>query len=46
MRWLKDEENDSWEMKVKIWGQKANNREECAFVLKETKLSEDCAAKK
>jgi hypothetical protein len=28
LRWVKDGENDLWELQVKKWRQKANNREE------------------
>jgi len=36
MRWMEDVERDLWEMKVKRWRQKAVDREEWAFVIKET----------
>jgi hypothetical protein len=32
-RWLEDVENDPLEMKVKVWRQKAVNREEWASVI-------------
>jgi hypothetical protein len=41
MRWLKGEEDDLWQRKVMIWGQKANNREQWATVLKEPTLLND-----
>jgi hypothetical protein len=37
MRWLEYVEEDLREMKVKIWRQKAVDREEWAFVVKEAK---------
>jgi len=37
LRWLEDVEKDRWEMKVKSWRQKAVDREEWAFVIKEAK---------
>jgi hypothetical protein len=37
LRWLEDVEEDLHEMKVKIWRQKAVDREEWASVVKEAK---------
>jgi hypothetical protein len=34
LRWLEDLENDSGELKVNTWRQKANKRDELASVLK------------
>ena len=36
MRWMEDVERDLWEMKVKRWRQKAVDREEWVFVIRET----------
>jgi hypothetical protein len=36
IRWLEDAEKDNREMKVKIWRQKALNREELGFVFKKS----------
>jgi hypothetical protein len=38
LRWLDDVENDSRVMKVKRWREKAENREEWTFVIKEAKV--------
>jgi hypothetical protein len=35
LRWLEDVDKGRWEMKVKSWRQKAVDREEWAFVIKE-----------
>ena len=40
MRWLEDVEKDLREVKVKRWRQKAVDREEWAFIIKEAQLSE------
>jgi hypothetical protein len=37
LRWLEDVQKDLWEMKVKIWWQRAADREEWASVIKEAK---------
>jgi hypothetical protein len=37
-RWIEDAGNDLWQLKVKRWSQKANNREEWAFDIKEAKV--------
>jgi hypothetical protein len=34
LNWLESVENDLRELKVNVWGQKANNREERASVVK------------
>ena len=33
LRWLKDEEKDLWQMKIKRWYQKAVDREELASII-------------
>jgi hypothetical protein len=37
MRWLKDEEKDLWQIKIKRWRQKAADRKELASVIMKTK---------
>jgi hypothetical protein len=37
-RWLEVVEDDLQELKVKTWGKTANNRQELAFVVQETKV--------
>jgi hypothetical protein len=38
LRWLEDAENGSGELKMKIWSQYANNREERVSVEEEEKI--------
>jgi hypothetical protein len=38
LRWLKDEENDIRDLKLKIWRQTAYNGEEWASVVKQAKI--------
>lgn len=38
LKWLEDEENDSQELNMMRWSQKASNREEWAPAAKETKV--------